>query len=74
MAAWKEACQSTGRAHITIPKGTYIIGPLKFSGPCLNVSSLTIRVKARLVFMISICYIFYIIASTIKTFADSFEK
>ncbi|CAB4291040.1 unnamed protein product [Prunus armeniaca] len=48
MAAWKEACQSRGRVHITIPKGTYIIGPIKFSGPCLNVSSLTLRVKARL--------------------------
>ncbi|BFG42506.1 hypothetical protein CerSpe_287810 [Prunus speciosa] len=48
MAAWKEACQSTGRVHITIPKGTYIIGPLKFSGPCLNVSSLTLQVKGYL--------------------------
>ncbi|KAM1031504.1 hypothetical protein ACFX13_036032 [Malus domestica] len=33
-AAWKEACQSTGRFHLIIPKGTYTIGPLRFSGPC----------------------------------------
>ncbi|XP_068319615.1 exopolygalacturonase-like [Pyrus communis] len=47
-AAWKEACHSTGRVHLIIPKGTYTIGPLRFSGPCVNVTSLNFRVKGYL--------------------------
>ncbi|KAK9937350.1 hypothetical protein M0R45_014147 [Rubus argutus] len=47
-AAWKEACQSKGRVHLIIPRGTYMVGPLRFSGPCQNVSSLSLRVKGYL--------------------------
>lgn len=47
-AAWKEACQSKGRVHLIIPRGTYMVGPLRFSGPCLNVWSLSLRVKGYL--------------------------
>ena len=30
-----------------VPKGTYLVGPVKFDGPCENVSSLTVRMKVR---------------------------
>ncbi|KAJ0076504.1 hypothetical protein Patl1_35941 [Pistacia atlantica] len=33
-AAWKEACETTGDVKLLIPGGTYLIGPLKFAGPC----------------------------------------
>ncbi|KAF5750993.1 hypothetical protein HS088_TW02G00003 [Tripterygium wilfordii] len=46
IAAWKEACKATGKVYLVIPKGTYLIGPVRFAGPCRNVSSLTIRLKA----------------------------
>ncbi|KAK9286629.1 hypothetical protein L1049_015029 [Liquidambar formosana] len=47
-AAWKEACGSTGAVNLLIPEGTYVIGPIKFAGPCKNVSSLTVQMKASL--------------------------
>ncbi|XP_048135033.1 exopolygalacturonase-like [Rhodamnia argentea] len=47
-AAWNEACGSTGRVNLLIPKGTYLLGPLRFAGPCPNVSSLTVTVKGHL--------------------------
>ncbi|KAI3892279.1 hypothetical protein MKX03_030681 [Papaver bracteatum] len=33
-AAWKAACASTAPAEVFIPKGTYLVGPVKFTGPC----------------------------------------
>ncbi|KAK3421216.1 hypothetical protein EUGRSUZ_H05001 [Eucalyptus grandis] len=45
-AAWNEACRSTGRVNLLIPKGTYLLGPVRFAGPCTDVSSLTGHVKA----------------------------
>ncbi|CBI37725.3 unnamed protein product, partial [Vitis vinifera] len=45
-AAWKEACASTGKVKLLIPKGTYMIGPITFAGPCNSVSSLTGYLKA----------------------------
>lgn len=48
MAAWKEACGFTGAVILLIPKGKYLIGPIKFTGPCNNVSSLIVQMKARL--------------------------
>ncbi|KAG6761941.1 hypothetical protein POTOM_035182 [Populus tomentosa] len=47
IAAWKEACRATGKVKLLIPKGMYLIGPVKFAGPCKNVSSLTVYMKAR---------------------------
>ncbi|XP_062177997.1 exopolygalacturonase-like isoform X1 [Alnus glutinosa] len=47
-AAWKEACKSSGSVNLLIPKGTYLIGPIKFAGPCNNVSSLTFHLKGYL--------------------------
>ncbi|KAK2631052.1 hypothetical protein EUGRSUZ_L03486 [Eucalyptus grandis] len=45
-AAWNEACRSTGRVNLLIPKGTYLLGPVRFAGPCTDVSSLTGHLKA----------------------------
>ena len=42
------ACEFSGSVNFLIPKGTYLIGPIQFAGPCHNVSSLTVRLKARL--------------------------
>lgn len=32
--AWKDACNAVGGSKLVIPKGTYMLGPVKFSGPC----------------------------------------
>ncbi|RWR78296.1 exopolygalacturonase-like protein [Cinnamomum micranthum f. kanehirae] len=48
MAAWQAACSYTGSARLLIPKHTYLLGQVKFSGPCKNVPSLTIYMKASL--------------------------
>ncbi|KAL5562311.1 hypothetical protein UlMin_032058 [Ulmus minor] len=48
MAAWKEACQSTGRIKLVIPKGTYLLGPVEFRGPCQNASSIYVHMKGYL--------------------------
>ncbi|PKU86782.1 Exopolygalacturonase [Dendrobium catenatum] len=46
MKAWKVACASTGAVKLEIPTGTYFVGPLRFNGPCINVSSLTVQMQA----------------------------
>ncbi|KAJ6410226.1 hypothetical protein OIU84_009676 [Salix udensis] len=48
IAAWKEACRATGKVKLLVPKGVYLIGPVKFAGPCKNVSSLTVYMKGYL--------------------------
>ncbi|CAM8938001.1 unnamed protein product [Rhodiola kirilowii] len=48
VAAWKEACQSSGKVNLLVPEGKYLVGPVKFTGPCQNVSSLTLHVKGQL--------------------------
>ncbi|XVF44681.1 hypothetical protein PTKIN_Ptkin02bG0143700 [Pterospermum kingtungense] len=47
-AAWKEACEAKGEVDLVIPKGTYLVGPVKFAGPCQNVSKITVHVKGYL--------------------------
>ncbi|KAL3633605.1 hypothetical protein CASFOL_022367 [Castilleja foliolosa] len=32
--AWKEACKSSSPSQVVIPKGTYLVGPIKIQGPC----------------------------------------
>lgn len=32
--AWKEACKSATPSKVVIPKGTYVVGPIKIQGPC----------------------------------------
>ncbi|KAK4484298.1 hypothetical protein RD792_006875 [Penstemon davidsonii] len=35
--AWKDACKSTnGMSNVVIPKGSYMVGPIKFQGPCIS--------------------------------------
>ncbi|KAF5177821.1 Exopolygalacturonase [Thalictrum thalictroides] len=46
--AWEAACGSKGDANLVIPRGTYLIGPITFSGPCDNVKSLTIHMQGLL--------------------------
>ncbi|KAL3731026.1 hypothetical protein ACJRO7_027969 [Eucalyptus globulus] len=36
-AAWSGKCGSTGRVNLLVPKGTYLLGPVRFAGPCTNV-------------------------------------
>ncbi|XXG57457.1 hypothetical protein AAC387_Pa03g4604 [Persea americana] len=48
MAAWQAACSYTGSARLLIPKHTYVLGQVKFAGPCKNVPSLTIYMKGHL--------------------------
>lgn len=45
MAAWKAACSFAGGVKLLIPKGTYLVGPVKFDGPCRNVSSITVSME-----------------------------
>ncbi|XP_022969159.1 exopolygalacturonase isoform X2 [Cucurbita maxima] len=45
---WRMACASAGVVTFLIPKGTYLVGPVKFSGPCKNVSSLMVKMKGYL--------------------------
>ncbi|XP_021846839.2 exopolygalacturonase isoform X2 [Spinacia oleracea] len=48
IAAWEKVCNSQGNVTLLIPKGTYLVGPLKLRGPCENVSSLTVLIKGYL--------------------------
>ncbi|MBA0833507.1 hypothetical protein Goarm_005943 [Gossypium armourianum] len=48
LSAWNKACQATGEVDIMIPKGTYLVGPLKFAGPCENVSKIIVHMKGYL--------------------------
>jgi hypothetical protein len=45
MAAWKVACGAAGTVTLTIPPGTYYIGPTQFHGPC-KASALTFMLQA----------------------------
>ncbi|XP_021713851.1 exopolygalacturonase-like [Chenopodium quinoa] len=47
-AAWEKACNSKGNVTLLIPKGTYLVGPLKLRGPCEQVTSLTVLLKGTL--------------------------
>ncbi|KAL5698709.1 galacturonan 1,4-alpha-galacturonidase [Ranunculus cassubicifolius] len=46
--AWKAVCGSSGATTLLIPKGTYLIGPISFFGPCENVDSLTFYLQGLL--------------------------
>ncbi|XP_038991295.1 exopolygalacturonase-like [Hibiscus syriacus] len=48
ISAWENACQATGEVHIVIPKVTYLVGPVKFAGPCKNISKTTVHLKGYL--------------------------
>ncbi|RWR91278.1 exopolygalacturonase [Cinnamomum micranthum f. kanehirae] len=46
--AWTAACGSSGPATIIVPKGEYWMGPLKFTGPCKGVPSITMKLDGHL--------------------------
>ncbi|KAF3322036.1 exopolygalacturonase-like protein [Carex littledalei] len=48
LKAWDAACASSGKVKIHIPPGTYKLGPVKFKGPCKNVTTLTIVHKGTI--------------------------
>lgn len=45
MNAWKAACASSGDVTIVIPQGIYELGPVKFTGPCKNVHTITVNLQ-----------------------------
>ncbi|XP_010270548.1 PREDICTED: exopolygalacturonase-like [Nelumbo nucifera] len=47
-AAWEAACGSSGSVTLLIPKATYRLGPIKFSGPCHHVTSITVDMQGYL--------------------------
>ncbi|CAL9087791.1 unnamed protein product [Musa textilis] len=46
LAAWDAACKSSGKAKILVPSGTYLLNPVKFSGPCRDADILQGTLKA----------------------------
>ncbi|KAG6530292.1 hypothetical protein ZIOFF_012519 [Zingiber officinale] len=46
LAAWKEACNSSGQAKVLVPVGTYFLNPVEFRGPCPGVQDLTFQFQA----------------------------
>ncbi|XP_076895566.1 polygalacturonase-like [Bidens hawaiensis] len=48
MAAWTSACASTKPAIVYVPKGKYMVGALRFSGPCRN-GAIMVRIDGTLV-------------------------
>ncbi|KVI00437.1 Glycoside hydrolase, family 28 [Cynara cardunculus var. scolymus] len=48
MSAWSAVCGSTKPATIYVPKGRYMLGGLRFRGPCKN-RAITIRIDGTLV-------------------------
>ncbi|KAL5713735.1 galacturonan 1,4-alpha-galacturonidase [Ranunculus cassubicifolius] len=47
-AAWKAACASSGTPRVLIPKGSYLTGPVKFTGPCKGATSMTLQMEGDL--------------------------
>ncbi|KAJ9558788.1 hypothetical protein OSB04_013402 [Centaurea solstitialis] len=48
MSAWSAACGSAKPATIWVPSGRYVVGGLRFSGPCQN-GAITVRIDGTLV-------------------------
>ncbi|KAF3325435.1 exopolygalacturonase-like protein [Carex littledalei] len=48
LKTWEAACKSSGKVKIQIPNGNYKLGPITFSGPCSNVTTLTIFNKGTI--------------------------
>ncbi|KAM0932384.1 putative galacturonan 1,4-alpha-galacturonidase [Dioscorea sansibarensis] len=44
---WKAACNATGYAKFVVPSGTYLLGPVRFTGPCRNVQTMAMQVQLR---------------------------
>ncbi|CAL9757267.1 unnamed protein product [Musa acuminata subsp. burmannicoides] len=48
LAAWDAACKSSGKVKILVPSGTYLLNPVKFSGPCRDVQTLEFMLQGTL--------------------------
>ncbi|KAJ4844966.1 hypothetical protein Tsubulata_011697 [Turnera subulata] len=48
LAAWDAACDHTGNSIFYIPEGVFLVGPVSFSGPCLNNQSPDIKIFGTL--------------------------
>ncbi|KAL5782233.1 hypothetical protein ACOSP7_007262 [Xanthoceras sorbifolium] len=46
--AFLAACHHKGKATVVIPRGTYILGPVTFQGPCNNPSPLVVHIQGTL--------------------------
>nr|TKS16533.1 hypothetical protein D5086_0000022670 [Populus alba] len=47
-AAWSQACASTQPATISVPKGSFALGQVRFQGPCKN-NAILVRIDGTLV-------------------------
>ncbi|XP_028788933.1 polygalacturonase-like, partial [Neltuma alba] len=48
LAAWRDACSAAGNSVLLIPEGTFLVGPVSFSGPCHNNQSPKIEIAGTL--------------------------
>lgn len=48
LKAWHAACSASGSAAIYVPGGSYLVGPVKFEGPCRS-SRIDIRIDGTIV-------------------------
>jgi len=44
IAAWNAACSSAQSSTVYIPKGTFLVAPVSFAGPCQN-AEITVQVR-----------------------------
>ncbi|XP_015573279.2 exopolygalacturonase [Ricinus communis] len=49
LATWEAACRNAGNSTFYIPEGTYIVGPISFSGPCYKNQSPEVKIEGTLV-------------------------
>ncbi|KAJ0092690.1 hypothetical protein Patl1_24992 [Pistacia atlantica] len=46
--AFQAACQHPGKARLIIPRGTFVVGPVTFMGPCKNTAPLSVHIQATI--------------------------
>jgi polygalacturonase len=46
-AAWSQACASTQPATVSVPKGSFALGQVRFQGPCKN-NAILVRIDGTL--------------------------
>lgn len=46
--AWNAACHWNGKARLLIPKGNFLIGPVRFQGPCNGPGPIIVQVSGTL--------------------------
>ncbi|KAL5849396.1 hypothetical protein ACOSQ4_007409 [Xanthoceras sorbifolium] len=48
LSAWDAACAHAENATFYIPEGTFLLGPVTFSGPCSNKQSPSVKIRGTL--------------------------